>query len=146
MGYSVLGDEGEIVTPRSWYWEILHEDGRPYLLAITLLADIVHWYRPIEERDETGALVGLKKKFEGDLLQRTYNEYAEVYGESKRTIKAALDRLEVLGLIKKHFRTVELAVGESMVKVPNMMYIEIFPKRIGEITYCDGEPFSNDTE
>ena len=85
------------VIPQSWYGEILRDNGKPYLLAVILLADIVYWYRPVEERDESsGFVIGLRKRFRGDLLQKTYDEYAKLYGESKRTIKAALDRLEEL--------------------------------------------------
>lgn len=121
------------VTPPRWYKEILRDNGRPDHLAVTLLSDIVYWYRPVEVRDEaTGQVIGLRRKFKGDLLQKTYEQYANQYGESKRTIKASLDRLETLGLIKKVFRDIVL---ESGVKIPNVMYIAIDPARIGEISY-----------
>ena len=123
------------IIPQSWYEEILRDNGKPYLLAITLLADIVYWYRPTEERDESsGCVIGLKKKFKGDLLQKTYDWYADLYGESKRTIKAALDRLEELGLIRKVFRDLKFKNGT---KLFNVMFIEIFPDRIEEISHYD---------
>ena len=126
------------VIPQSWYKEILRDNGKPYLLAVTLLADIVYWYRPVEERDESsGCVIGLRKRFRGDLLQKTYEEYSDLYGESKRTIKAALDRLEELGLIRKIFRDIRLKNGT---KIPNVMYIEIFPDRIEEISHYDIDP------
>ena len=126
------------VIPQSWYREILRDNGKPYLLAVTLLSDIVYWYRPIEERDEaSGYVIGLRKRFRGDFLQKTYEEYAALYGESKRTIKAALDRLEELGLIRKIFRDIKLKNGT---KIPNVMYIEIFPDRIEEISHYDINP------
>ena len=128
------------IIPQSWYKEILRDNGKPYLLAVTLLADIVYWYRPVEDRDESsGYVIGLRKRFRGDLLQKTYDEYANLYGESKRTIKAALDRLEELGLIRKVFRDIKLKNGT---KIPNVMYIEIFPNRIEEISHYDIEPSS----
>ena len=123
------------VTPPRWYREILRDNGRPDHLAVTLLSDIVYWYRPIEVRDEaTGQVIGLRRKFKGDLLQKTYEQYANQYGESKRTIKAALDRLEEIGLIRKIFRDIVL---ESGVKISNVMYIAIDPARIAEISYDD---------
>ena len=123
------------VIPQSWYEEILRDNGKPYLLAIILLADIVYWYRPVEDRDESsGYVVGLRKKFKGDLLQKTYEDYATRYGESKRTIKAALDRLEELGLIKKVFRDIKFKGGT---KLFNVMYIELFPARVEEISHYD---------
>ena len=92
------------VIPQIWYSTITRPNGKPYLLAITLLSDLVYWYRPAEERDEqSGRVIGWKKRFKGDLLQKTYQQYADLYGESKRSIKAALDRLEELGVIKKEF-------------------------------------------
>ena len=123
------------VTPHRWYKTILRDNGKPYLLAITLLSDIVYWYRPVEIRDEaTGNTIGWRKRFRNDLLQKTYEQYSDFYGETKRTIKAALDRLEEIGVIRKVFREITLANGA---KVPNVMFIELFPDRLKEITFDD---------
>ena len=52
------------VIPHAWYRTIVKDNGRPHLLAIELLADIVYWYRPQEIRDEhTGHLLRYQKKF-----------------------------------------------------------------------------------
>lgn len=41
------------VIPEEWYKHILKPTtGKPYLLAITILADLVYWHRPTEVRDE----------------------------------------------------------------------------------------------
>ena len=61
MGYLTSGNQivdamgslnitGNII-PTIWYRTILRENGKPYLLAIAILADIVYWYRPVEVRD-----------------------------------------------------------------------------------------------
>jgi hypothetical protein len=119
------------IVPMSWYKKILRENGKPDHFAVTLLSDIVYWYRPTEVRDPvSGYVVSLQKKFDGDLLQKSYDQYANQYGESKRTVKAALDRLEELGLIKKVFRDLKI----SSTLIPNIMYIQIFPEKIDEIT------------
>ena len=53
-----LGISGNII-PNSWYKTIRYESGKPNLVAITLLSDIVYWYRPQEKRDElTGETIG----------------------------------------------------------------------------------------
>lgn len=105
------------VIPESWYKEILRDNGKPYLLAIILLSEIVYWYRPTEERDESsGCVIGLKKRFHGDILQKSYQDLATKYGESRRTVKMAIDRLEELGLIRRIFRDIELKNGT---KLPN---------------------------
>lgn len=123
------------VIPESWYKEILRDNGKPYLLAIILLSEIVYWYRPTEERDESsGCVIGLKKRFHGDILQKSYQDLATKYGESRRTVKMAFDRLEELGLIRRIFRDIELKNGT---KLPNVMYVEIFPERIEEISHYD---------
>ena len=41
------------VTPQIWYRTITRENGKPHLLAIAILSDIVYWYRPAEVRDES---------------------------------------------------------------------------------------------
>ena len=40
------------IIPAIWYRTITKENGKPYLLAIVILADIVYWYRPSEVRDQ----------------------------------------------------------------------------------------------
>ena len=119
--------------PLSWHKTIVRENGKPYLLAITLLADIVYWYRPVEVRDEaTGNIIGWRKRFRSDYLQKTYEQYSEFYGESKRSIKAALDRLEEIGVIKKILRHVSLSNGT---RIPNVMYIALNADKLREITF-----------
>ena len=50
------------VIPMIWFEQIRFSNGKPNTNAIMILADIVYWYRPIEERDEqTGRVVELKK-------------------------------------------------------------------------------------
>ena len=121
------------VIPLSWHKTIVRENGKPYLLAITLLADIVYWYRPVEVRDEaTGNIIGWRKRFRSDYLQKTYEQYSEFYGESKRSIKAALDRLEEIGVIKKILRHVSLSNGT---RIPNVMYIALNADKLREITF-----------
>lgn len=126
------------VTPQVWYSTITRENGKPYLLAITLLADIVYWYRPMEVRDQqSGRVTGWKKRFRGDMLQKTYQQYAELYGESKRSVKAALDRLEELGVIRKVFRDVPCENGIVMY---NLMYIALDAKVLQQLTYPEEIP------
>ena len=121
------------VIPQIWYSTITRPNGKPYLLAITLLSDIVYWYRPAEERDEQcGRVIGWKKRFKGDLLQKTYQQYADLYGESKRSIKAALDRLEELGVIKKEFYYVPCENGMVLY---NLMYIALNAEVLHQLTY-----------
>lgn len=121
------------VIPQIWYRKILKETGKPDLLAITLLSDIVYWYRPVEERDEaTGQLIGYRKRFKDDLLQRSYDSFAEQFGENKRAVRDAIARLEALGVIRRDLRTVVTASG---VRCNNVLYIELIPDKLYELTH-----------
>lgn len=121
------------IIPQIWYKTITKTTGKPYLLAITLLSDIVYWYRPAEVRDEaSGQIIGWHKKFKGDMLQKTYQQYADLFGESKRSVKAALDRLEELGVIWKEFRDIDCGNGLTMY---NLMYIALDVDVLTSLTF-----------
>ena len=121
------------VIPHIWYKNIVRENGKPNHLAISLLADIVYWYRPVEIRDEaTGNIIGLQKRFKSDMLQKTYDQYADFFGESDRSVRAALKQLEDMGIIRREFRTITLS---NEMKVPNVMFIALNAERLIEITH-----------
>ncbi|MCI7790033.1 MAG: hypothetical protein MR531_04520 [Lachnospiraceae bacterium] len=123
------------VIPQIWYRQIQKDTGKPDLLAIALLADIVYWYRPQEVRDEiTGQITGYRKRIAEDLLQRSYDQFAMMFGESKRSVQEAIVRLERIGVIKRVFRTIQFNGS----RYNNVLYIELFPKRLFEITYPKG--------
>lgn len=120
------------IIPAAWYKTVLTAKGKPDSIAIILLSDIVYWYRPQEVRDEAiGELIGIRKKFEADLLQRSYDQFANHFGYTKAQVKSAVVRLENLGVIRIVFRTLE--VGGQ--KLSNVMFIELIPERLRELTY-----------
>lgn len=151
MGYLTSGNEivdamGSInisgnIIPAVWYRTITKENGKPYLLAIVILADIVYWYRPSEVRDQgTGHILGWKKKFSDDLLRQSYQYYADLFGESKKTIKTAMDKLEKLQVIRREFRTV--SYGDGLV-CNNVMYVELKPDILYQLTFPEEIPAMN---
>lgn len=120
------------VTPPAWYKTITLENGKPNSVAITILSDIVYWYRPTELRDEaSGEYLGIRKKFREDYLQRSYQQISEQFGYTKRQAKDAIVALEKLGVVKRIFRT----VSKGGVLANNVMYLELVPERLLEITY-----------
>ena len=120
------------VIPESWYKTVVSPNGRVNLLAVNLLADIVYWYRPMEIRDEMTGDVTWKKKFaDDDYLQRNYAKVCEKYNVSTKQAREALIALETLGVVKRHFRTIETEMG----KCPNVMYIELIPDALYKLTY-----------
>lgn len=129
------------VIPQMWYKTILRANGKPYLLAIIILADIVYWYRPKEIRDEgTGYVIGWEKRFRGDLLQRSYSQLADVFGESKRSVIAALDCLEALGVIRRRFMNKVIA-GTLF---NNILHLELEPRKLLELTYPESDDLHSD--
>jgi len=123
--------EGNII-PQSWYQHITFESGRPDLLGVVLLAEICYWYRPTEIRDEaTGALLGYRKKFKSDMLQRSYQSFADQFGASKRQVRDAIHRLEERDLLRLEFRTVQTAAGT----LSNVLFLEPIVEQVQAITY-----------
>ena len=125
-----LNFEGNI-TPIEWYSHLRLPNNKPDLISIILLSDIVYWYRPTTIRDEfSGKVVGYKKKFKSDLLQKSYNDLEDLFGLTKDQIKKSLQRLEQLSLIKRVFRHIN-SQGSSLA---NVMFIQVFPEQISKIT------------
>ncbi|MCL1995006.1 MAG: DUF6017 domain-containing protein [Defluviitaleaceae bacterium] len=128
------------IVPMVWNKYITRKTGKPYLLAVHILADIVYWYRPSEKRDEsTGNIVSIQKKFKADLLQRNYEQLSDSTGFSKREVKEAVERLEELGLIRKHWRTLEIA-GRMQ---NNVLFIELLVDGLMRITHTTGKESIN---
>lgn len=126
------------VIPQSWYRTITKETtGKPYLAAIVILADIVYWYRPTEVRDEsTGETVSARKRFKADMLQRSYAQIAEQFGITKRDATNAIVALEGLGVIKRHFRKMEVG-GMTL---SNVLFIELVPSVLESLTFPEETP------
>ena len=121
------------IIPHTWYSTIQTESGKPDLAAITILSEILYWHRPREECDESDAGdIKLSKRFKADLLQLSYGKIGKKFKLTKDQSRRAMDRLEDMGIIKRHFRTV---ITESEDKLGNVMFIELFADRLLEITY-----------
>lgn len=120
------------VIPESWYKTVVSANGRVNLLAVNLLGEIVYWYRPMEVRDErSGDVTWVKKFADEEYLQKSYAQICEKYNVSTKQAREALIVLEKLGVVKRHFRTIETEMG----KCPNVMYIELIPDVLYKLTY-----------
>nr|WP_308742139.1 hypothetical protein [uncultured Anaerocolumna sp.] len=131
------------IIPESWYKTIVKpKTGKPNLRAIIFLADIIYWYRPTEVRNEvTGQVIGYKKKMHGDLLQRSYLDWANKFGCSKREATTTIDELVSLGVVFRDWRTIEY----KGMNVNNVQYLGLNVERLIELTYPD-EMDSNEEE
>ena len=127
------------LIPHSWYNRIVNDAGRPNLPAIIILAEIFYWYRPIiyQSEDDTDS-IKLAKKFKEDMLQLSYSQLQEKLNLSKDQCRRAMDLLEEVELIRRHFRTIELSDGRRM---NNVMYVELFAEKLMEISEsCEVDP------
>lgn len=120
------------VIPMVWFKTIRYPNGASHNNAIHILADIVYWYRPKEERDEeSGRLIGMKKKFRDDYLQRSYDQMADTFGLSKKQATEAVKVLEKMGIIKRIFKTIQVR-GQIL---NNVLFTELIPQRLYEVTF-----------
>lgn len=132
------------IKPAIWNKTIVNEKGKPQRLAMDILADIVYWYRPTEIRDEnSGMVIGWKKRFASDMLQRGYAELCEQFGEERKTIFRAMDFLEDLGVIRRVYR--KLRYSNGMV-ANNVMFIDLNVNRLTELSFPEKDAVCDTSE
>ena len=136
-----IGLSGNII-PDAWYKTIISRNGKVNLLAVNILADVVYWYRPSESRDEITGNVTYKKKFRHkDFLQKSYKDICEKFNCSEKQAREALKDLENLGVLARHFNTVETEYGFH----PNAMFLELIPGGLIALTFPEDEKNDNDS-
>jgi len=122
--------EGNII-PDQWYVHLRNRKGKIQTNAALILADILHWYRPIPIYTiSTGDFKGYGKRFKEDLLQQGYKYFSQKFGFTSCQTRDALIFLENKGLIFREFR--DLVIGNQALN--SVMYIRIYPEKILEIT------------
>ena len=130
-----IGLSGNII-PDAWYKTIISRNGKVNLLAVNILADVVYWYRPSEMRDEITGKVTYKKKFRHvDFLQKSYKDICEKFNCSEKQAREALKDLENLGVVTRHFKTVETEYGFY----PNAMFLELIPSGLIALTFPEDD-------
>jgi hypothetical protein len=134
--------EGNVI-PSSWYKRITFANGKPNLNAITILADIIYWYRKTEIKDEdTGEVTERRKRIRSDKLQRSYSQLCSMFGFGKDQARDACDFLVEKKLITREFRTVNLNNGD---RLGNVMFLEPIPENIKIITYREEKQTNKST-
>ncbi len=124
--------QGNIV-PAMWYYTVVYDSGKSYMLAISILADIVAGYQIREKRDDTtGAVIQLEKTLCDDLLKRSYLYYEELYNEKHKNVQRAIAFLEKKGIIKRIYRTIKGADGRFQ---GSALLLRINIEALFDITY-----------
>ena len=121
--------EGNII-PHQWYQHVRLESGLPDLPAITILAEIIYWYRPYQTLTKGGRPI-LHKHFDGDMFQCTAAYFESKFGLTKDQTRKALKRLEDGGYIRREYRDI---VQQGILR-NNIMFIEPVPATILSITH-----------
>lgn len=115
-----------------WLQHIRFDSGKPHLVAIFILAEIVYWYKPTVIADEaTGQVKEIKKKFRADKLQKTYQALGDRFGVTKRMAQDACIFLRDRKLITIEQRTVYL---ENAKNLGNVTFIEPVLENIRKIS------------
>jgi len=94
---------GDVIIHK-WYKQFCLEDGNPDLVAITILGDIVAWYR-----NGTNNHYGeLAPRLHGHSLYLSYNYYEQKFGFREDRVRRALTRLYTQNILKRRFKNIHV--------------------------------------
>ncbi|EOO65809.1 hypothetical protein IKE_03394 [Bacillus cereus VD196] len=127
---------------QGWFKYLTLENGKPYMVAITILSEIFYWYKPTERKDEKTNEIQYKQKFKADKLQKSYQQLAESFGFTKRQVKDACKYLEKKKLITIEFRTIVI----NGTKCNNVMYVEPNTENIEKISIIYQDPVTSELQ
>lgn len=123
--------EGNIIPPQ-WF-KAIRQGKRADTVAVILLGEVFYWYRPTVIRDEaTGDVKEIRRKFDGDKWQCSYQSMADRFGFTKRQCQDAAKRLRDAGLITLELRNF---IAPNGTHLSNVLFIEPVPAEIKRITF-----------
>jgi hypothetical protein len=96
------------IIPDEWYVRFTNGRGSPDLPLISILSEIVYWYRPKEVRDPITGQISYLPKFPEDIWQTSYAHFERKFGFNREKIRKVLVKLETMGIITRIFRNVTL--------------------------------------
>jgi|GEM_PF-6546648 len=122
--------EGNI-TPHNWYKHVKLPSGKVDFIGITILAEIIYWYRPVkvlnnDQQEQT------RQKFKGDKAQLSRQFFMNKFGITRDQSIDALKRLSDRGYIDREYRTVRTKQGAVLYDV---LYVEPVIEEILRITF-----------
>ena len=99
--------EGNII-PHQWYQKFINNRGTPDLSLMSVLSEIVYWYRPKKAKDpDTGSITYINK-FLGDAWQTSYEHFEKKFGFNREKLRKIFVKLEQMGICSREFRNVKL--------------------------------------
>ncbi len=99
--------QGNII-PNDWYQKFTNSRGTPDLSLISVLSEIVYWYRPTKSKDpNTGDIIYINK-FLGDAWQTSYEHFEKKFGFNREKLRRIFVKLEQMGICARQFRNVKL--------------------------------------
>jgi DnaA N-terminal domain len=94
------------IIPDEWYKKFTNVRGAPDLPLISVLAEIVYWYRPKKLRDPVTDETSYVNKFSDDAWQTSYQHFEKKFGFNHEKLRRVFVRLESMGIATREFRTV----------------------------------------
>ncbi|WP_144616251.1 DNA replication protein DnaD [Bacillus cereus] len=127
---------------QGWFKHLTLDNGKPYMVAITVLSEIFYWYKPTEIRDEKTNEIRYKQKFKADKLQKSYQQLADSFGFTKRQVLEACKYLLKRKLILIEFRTIIV----NGTRHNNVMYVEPIVENIEKISILYQDPITLESD
>ena len=124
------------ITPHDWYEKFTNSRGRPDLSLISVLAEIVYWYRPKKVKDNQTGDITYVNKFLGDAWQTSYEHFEKNFGFNREKLRRIFVKLEQMGICYREFRNVKLR-GQTY---NNRLFIHLSPQFLG--SYADNKKFT----
>jgi hypothetical protein len=96
------------ITPNEWYQRFTNKRGAPDLALISVLSEIVYWYRPKKAKDPDTGSITYVNKFLGDAWQTSYDHFEKKFGFNREKLRRVFVKLEQMGICAREFRNVKL--------------------------------------
>jgi len=96
------------ITPHDWYEKFTNSRGTSDLPLISVLAEIVYWYRPKRIKDTQTGNITYVNKFLGDAWQTSYEHFEKKFGFNREKLRRIFVKLEKMGICAREFRNVKL--------------------------------------
>ena len=126
---------GNIIS-NEWYEKFTNSRGRPDLSLISVLSEIVYWYRPKRIKDNQTGDITYINKFLGDDWQTSYEHFEKKFGFNREKLRRIFVKLEQMDICSREFRNVKLR-GQTY---NNRLFIHLSSQFLS--SYTDNKKFA----